>query len=125
AKTILVATGGQVFRPDIPGIEHTITSDEAFKLKTLPKSIVLVGGGYIAVEFAGIFNGLGVDTTLVYRGSNILRGFDEDVRVHLTDELEKRGIRIILQASPERIEKTDGGLITHLHGHGTPCQTEA
>jgi len=125
AKTILVATGGQVFRPDIPGIEHAITSDEAFTLKSLPRSIVIAGGGYIAVEFAGIFSGLGVDTTLVYRGSNILRGFDEDVRVHLADEMEKRGIRIILQASPEKIEKTDKGLITHLHGHSTPCETEA
>ncbi|RYG09101.1 MAG: glutathione-disulfide reductase, partial [Caulobacteraceae bacterium] len=126
ADKILIATGGGVYRPDIPGIEHAITSEEAFDLKTLPKSIVIVGGGYIAVEFAGIFNGLGVDTTLVYRGSNILRGFDEDVRVHLADEMEKRGIRIILSASPSKLERTeDGGLITHLDGgHAAPCESE-
>jgi len=124
AKTILIATGGQVYRPDIDGIEHAITSDEAFNLKTLPKSILIVGGGYIAVEFAGIFAGLGVSTTLVYRGSNILRGFDEDVRVHLADEMEKRGIRIILQAEHERIEKTESGFISHLRGQNSPCESE-
>jgi glutathione reductase (NADPH) len=122
---ILIAVGGQVHMPDLPGIEHCISSNEAFHLETLPKSIAVVGGGYIAVEFAGIFNGLGVDTTLVYRGPNILRGFDEDVRVHLADELEKRGIRIILSATPTSIEKTATGLVTHLDGHTTPCETEA
>ena len=81
ADKILIAVGGRVWMPsDVPGIELAISSNEAFHLPALPKSIVIVGGGYIAVEFAGIFNGLGVDTTLVYRGANILRGFDEDVR---------------------------------------------
>jgi glutathione reductase (NADPH) len=125
ADKILIATGGTVYRPDVDGIEHAITSDEAFHLERLPKSILIAGGGYIAVEFAGIFAGLGVETTLVYRGSNILRGFDEDVRAHLTDEMEKRGIRIILQAQHERIEKTPTGLISHLSGHTAPCETEA
>jgi NADPH-dependent 2,4-dienoyl-CoA reductase/sulfur reductase-like enzyme len=83
----------------LPGVEHAITSNEAFHLPTLPKRIVVVGGGYIAVEFAGIFNGLGVETTLVYRGANILRGFDDDVRAHLADEMEKRGIKVCSAAS--------------------------
>jgi glutathione reductase (NADPH) len=124
ADKILIATGGGVYLPELPGVEHAITSNDAFHLKTLPKSITIVGGGYIAVEFAGIFNGLGVETTLVYRGSNILRGFDEDVRIHLADEMEKRGIRIILGATPTEIEKTDTGLVTHLDGHSALCESE-
>mgnify|MGYP001145894790 CR=1 FL=1 len=80
AEKILIAVGGWPIKPDIPGAEHAITSNEAFHLAELPKSIVIVGGGYIAVEFAGIFNGLGVETTLIYRGANILRGFDDDLR---------------------------------------------
>jgi glutathione reductase (NADPH) len=115
AKTILIATGGRVSVPhDLEGIEHAITSNEAFHLPELPKHVVVVGGGYIAVEFAGIFNGLGVDTTLLYRGPNILRGFDEDVRSHLSEEIEKRGIRLIVGARHDRIEKTDEGLLNHL-----------
>jgi glutathione reductase (NADPH) len=125
ADKILIATGGGVHRPDVPGIEYAITSEEAFDLPKLPKSILVVGGGYIAVEFAGIFAGLGVETSLVYRGPNILRGFDEDVRVHLADEMEKRGVRIILSATPTEIIKTEKGLLTHLKGHSTPCETEA
>src|SRR5436190_3667196 len=117
ADKVLIATGGKVWRPDFPGVEHCITSDEAFHLTDLPRSILIAGGGYIAVEFAGIFAGLGVETTLLYRGPNILRGFDEDVRVHLADEMEKRGVRIILGSQHERIEKTDQGLLNHLtHG---------
>ncbi len=117
AHKILIAVGGRVWMPsDVPGIEHAISSNQAFHLPALPKSIVIVGGGYIAVEFAGIFNGLGVDTTLVYRGANILRGFDEDVRVHLADEMRKRGIKIILDSQHERIEKTPAGLISHMKG---------
>ncbi len=122
AAKILVAAGGHVHRPDVEGIEHAITSDEAFHLKALPKSILIVGGGYIAVEFAGIFAGLGVRTTLAYRGDNILRGFDDDVRVHLASEMEKRGVRIILGAAHSKIEKTDAGLVSHFgvtHGSCT------
>jgi glutathione reductase (NADPH) len=115
ADTILIATGGRVSIPDnLPGIEHAITSNEAFHLEALPKSIVVVGGGYIAVEFAGIFNGLGVETTLVYRGPNILRGFDEDVRSHLSEEIEKRGIKLIVGTQHTSIEKTDAGLVSRL-----------
>ena len=107
----------------MPGIEHVITSNEAFHLPQLPKSILIVGGGYIAVEFAGIFNGLGVDTTLVYRGPNILRGFDEDVRAHVSEEIETRGIRLIVGTQHERIEKTDAGLVNHL-SNGVTCGSD-
>ena len=108
ARYILVATGGWPNLPAIPGIEHAITSNEAFHLPTLPTSIVIVGGGYIAVEFAGIFNGLGVDTTLVYRGEKILRGFDDDLRDDLTAAMRKRGVRIITGANIAEIEAVTG-----------------
>ncbi|HWA60064.1 MAG TPA: glutathione-disulfide reductase [Caulobacteraceae bacterium] len=116
---VLIATGGRPTVPkDIPGIEHAITSNEAFHLPKLPKSILIVGGGYIAVEFAGIFAGLGVETTLMYRGANILRGFDNDVRSHLTGEIEKRGIKVILGCEHTKIEKGADGLVSHLtSGH--------
>jgi len=109
ARTILIATGGWPVMPTIPGIEHAISSNEAFHLTALPKSIAIVGGGYIAVEFAGIFNGLGVDTTIVYRRDKILRGFDEDLRDDLTQALVKRGIRIVTNAAPESIAEAAGG----------------
>ncbi|HEX5775903.1 MAG TPA: glutathione-disulfide reductase, partial [Caulobacteraceae bacterium] len=123
AEKILVATGGRPVKPDLPGAEHGITSDEAFHLESLPKSILIVGGGYIAVEFAGIFNGLGSEVTLLYRGPNILRGFDEDVRVHLAQEMEKRGIKIVLGCEHDRIEKTDAGLVSHF-SNGIDVTTE-
>jgi glutathione reductase (NADPH) len=120
ADKVLIATGGRPVTPQIEGAEHAITSNEAFHLPELPKSILIVGGGYIAVEFAGIFNGLGVDTTLLYRGPSILRGFDEDVRTHVADEIEKRGVRVIVGAQHERIEKTADGLTSHL-SNGINC----
>jgi glutathione reductase (NADPH) len=96
AKNILIATGGAPFAGDaIPGIEHVISSNEAFHLPTFPQRILVQGGGYIAVEFACIFAGLGAQVTLVYRGENILRGFDDDVRTHLRHEMERSGIRVI------------------------------
>jgi glutathione reductase (NADPH) len=96
AAHILVATGGWPHNgPRIPGMEHVITSNEAFHLPFLPRRILVQGGGYIAVEFACIFAGLGSEVTLVYRGENILRGFDDDVRTHLRGEMEKRGITVI------------------------------
>ena len=103
AERILIATGGKPFMPEIPGIEHAITSNEAFYLDELPESIVVVGGGYIAVEFAGIFNGLGVDTTLVYRGNQILRGFDQDIADHLSAEIQKKGIKLKLHSDISEI----------------------
>ncbi|MHA1544447.1 MAG: glutathione-disulfide reductase [Alphaproteobacteria bacterium] len=110
AETILVATGGHPFLPDHPGIEHAITSNEVFHLKNLPKTIMIAGAGYIAVEFACIFNGLGVDTTVVYRRDKVLRGFDEDLRDHLTAAMKARGIRFIFDTIVERIDKTDNGV---------------
>jgi len=114
ADKILIAVGGWPSAPEFPGSEHAITSNEAFHLEQLPGSVMVVGGGYIAVEFAGIFAGLGVETTLVYRGPNILRGFDDDVRAHLGGELEKRGIKLILASQHDKIEKTSEGLVSHL-----------
>ena len=108
AKYILVATGGWPVMPKIPGIEHAITSNEAFHLAELPSAITIVGGGYIAVEFAGIFNGLGVPTTLVYRRDKILRGFDDDLRDDLTAAMRKRGITVLTDATPTRIEAVTG-----------------
>ncbi len=105
AKTVLIATGGHPMKPDIPGAEHAITSNEAFELEELPASVLIVGGGYIAAEFAGIFDGLGVETTLVYRGEKILRGFDEDLRDGLMAEMFKREIDLRVNAEIVSIEK--------------------
>ncbi len=105
ARYILVATGGRPVVPNVPGAGHAITSNEALHLETLPKSITVVGGGYIALEFASIFHGLGVDTTVLYRGPKILRGFDEDLRDHLTNELVKRGIDIVTETDVAEIDK--------------------
>ncbi|SHG46657.1 NADPH-glutathione reductase [Kaistia soli DSM 19436] len=114
AKYILVATGSTPFvDPALPGRELAITSNEAFHLERLPERIVIVGGGYIAVEFAGIFNGLGVETTLIHRGKKLLRGFDDDLRHGLGEALEKKGIRLVLGDSPSRIEKGPDGLVVH------------
>jgi len=118
AKHILIATGGAPsMGKDIEGREHVISSNEAFHLKELPKRILIQGGGYIAVEFAGIFNGLGSEVTLVYRGDNILRGFDDEVRTHLRGELEKRGIKVITKKIVEGVEKVDHGLCVGLSDH--------
>jgi glutathione reductase (NADPH) len=103
ARTILVATGGHPFKPDTPGAEHAITSNEAFHLKELPKRITIVGAGYIAVEFASIFNGLGSQVTMIYRGELILRGFDDDIRTGLADEMQKRGVDILLNTQVSEI----------------------
>jgi glutathione reductase (NADPH) len=109
AKYILVATGGHPYRPEIPGAELAICSDEAFHLKRLPQRIVIEGGGYVAVEFAGIFLGLGAHVTIVYRRSPLLRGFDTDVREHLTEELERRGVNIRLSCEVAAIEAASDG----------------
>jgi glutathione reductase (NADPH) len=115
AKYIMIATGGAPNHgPGIPGIEHVISSDEAFHLTELPKRIVIQGGGYIALEFACIFAGFGSDVTVVYRGDNILRGFDDDVRAHARAELEKRGITIITGCVINKIDKHGKEFTTHL-----------
>jgi glutathione reductase (NADPH) len=115
AKYILIATGGgpNVDR-NLPGIEHVITSNEAFDLKQMPRRVVIAGGGYIAVEFASIFKGLGADVTLVYRGEKILRGFDEDLRDGLTAAMTRRGIRIVTGQVFTKIETSGSGLSGHL-----------
>ena len=125
ARKILIATGGRPVKPDFPGAELGITSDEAFHLPKLPRSIMIVGGGYIAVEFAGIFAGLGVETTLLYRGANILRGFDDDVRSHLADELGKRGVKVVLGCSHTSIEKQEDGLLLSKLTSELTFETEA
>jgi glutathione reductase (NADPH) len=118
AKHILIATGGAPHHgAQIAGLEHVISSNEAFHLKELPKRILIQGGGYIAVEFAGIFAGLGSDVTLVYRRDNILRGFDDDVREHLRGEMIKRGIKIITNQTVSGIQKVEHGLCVELSDH--------
>jgi len=115
AKHVLIATGGA---PNhglaIPGIEHVISSNEVFHLTALPRRIVIQGGGYIALEFACIFAGFGSDVTLIYRGDNILRGFDDDVRAHVRAEMEKEGISIITGNTVDKVEKHGKEFTTHL-----------
>ena len=112
AKHILIATGGWPVIPDIPGREHAISSNEAFFLKELPKRVIVVGGGYIAVEFAGIFHGMGAQTSLLYRGELFLRGFDGAVRKHLAEELTRRGLDLKFDADIKCIEKLDDGSLS-------------
>src|SRR3990167_4529436 len=110
AERILIAVGAAPFLPDIPGIDHAITSNEAFHLEELPKRVVVVGGGYIAVEFAGIFNGLGVETMQLYRGPLFMRGFDDDLRDLLSEEMTKKGIDLRMNSDIVSIEKEGGEL---------------
>lgn len=120
AEHILIATGGWPQVPDIPGREHAITSNEAFFLPQLPKRVIVVGGGYIAVEFASIFHGLGAETSLMYRGEMFLRGFDGSIRQHLHEELVKRGMDVRFNADIEHIEKqSDGSLQVFLKDGST------
>jgi glutathione reductase (NADPH) len=114
SKYILLATGSWPVVPDVPGSNHAITSNEAFFLEKRPERVILVGGGYIAVEFAGIFHGMGSHVTLVHRGARVLRGFDEDLRDTLGNEMSKRGIDLRLNCTVSRIEKTSNGVCAHL-----------
>jgi glutathione reductase (NADPH) len=115
AETILIATGAWPhLGAQIAGLEHVITSNEAFHLDALPKRILIQGGGYIAVEFAGIFRGLGAQVALVYRGDNILRGFDDDVREHLRTEMQRRGITVVTKQTVDAVEKVEHGLCAEL-----------
>ena len=123
AKYILVATGGWPVVPDIPGKEHAITSNEAFFLETLPKRVLMVGGGYIAVEFAGIFNGLGCDVTQLYRGPHFLRGFDDDVRTVLAEEMRKKGVDLRFNSNIARIVKKGDVYLAELED-GTEIETD-
>ncbi len=123
AETILIATGGSPSFPPGEGWEHAISSNEAFHLTELPKRALVYGGGFIAVEFAGIFNGMGSDVNLVYRGEQILRGFDDDVRHTLAAEVQKKGISLRVQTTIEGIEKTESGLLVKL-SDGTSLETD-
>jgi len=117
ARHILLATGGRPVLPQVDGIEHAITSNEMFLLDELPKSILIVGGGYIACEFAGIMNGLGVKTTQMLRSDQILRGFDDETRGFVADAMRGRGVDLRTNVNAVRIEKTDAGLsVTDTNG---------
>ena len=115
AETVLIATGAAPnMGAEIAGLEYVISSNEALHLGELPKRILIQGGGYIAVEFAGIFSGLGSEVTLVYRGENILRGFDDDVREHVSAEMRRRGINIVTRQTVASVEKVEHGLCSRL-----------
>lgn len=120
AKTILIATGGVPYvDPDLPGREHVITSNEVFHLAELPRRAVVIGGGYIALELASVFNGLGVETAIIYRGDKVLRGFDEDLRDGLMEALPARGIEIITGDTLAAVERGAAGLSARLRGGAT------
>ena len=119
ARRILVATGGWPHIPDIPGREHVISSNEAFFLNALPASVVVVGGGYIAVEFAGIFHGLGVQTTLIYRGELFLRGFDEEARRFLAERLRSKGINLLFNTRVDSVAQQDNRYLVNIPGAET------
>jgi glutathione reductase (NADPH) len=126
ARYILVATGAHPWFPPLPGIEHVVSSNEVFEWPELPRRILVVGAGYIAVEFAGIFNGLGAAVTVSYRGEQILRGFDEDVRHHLAAEMAKKGVRILVGSELERIDRqADGALKVSFAGGREPAMFDA
>jgi glutathione reductase (NADPH) len=110
ADKILIAVGGKPTKINIAGIEHAITSNEMFHLPEQPKHIAILGAGYIGVEFAGIMNGLGSQVTQIFRGAQILNGFDEDIRLDIQQGMEKHGIRMISNAKAEKIEKVPEGL---------------
>jgi len=115
AERILIATGGRAIVPDIPGSEHALTSNAVFSLEELPSRMMVVGAGYVALELGSVLCALGVDVTLVHRGEEILRGFDRDLRCHLHDELEAKGMRILLETRVEELRKTGSGFEARLH----------
>ncbi len=114
AEKILIATGGRPWVPEFAGSEHVITSDEAFHLEALPPRVVVVGGGYIACEFAGIFHGLGSEVHQVYRGDRVLRGFDDDVRSFLGEEMARKGIQFHFESNVSAVRKLAGGFSVEL-----------
>jgi glutathione reductase (NADPH) len=124
AEKILIATGGRPWMPDIPGIEHAISSDEAFHLESLPGRVIVVGGGFIACEFAGIFNGMGSSVVQVYRGEQVLRGFDDDVRNTLAGEMKKKGIDIRLNLNVTALSRDDAGILTASLDDGSELQAD-
>jgi glutathione reductase (NADPH) len=114
AARILIATGGRAIVPDIPGSEHAVTSNAVFSLEQLPKRMMVVGAGYIALELGSVLCALGVDVTLVHRGEEILRGFDRDLRCHLHDELEAKGMRILLETQVTALRKAESAFEAQL-----------
>ncbi|MFC1775995.1 glutathione-disulfide reductase [Pseudomonadota bacterium] len=124
ADKILIATGGRPWRPDIPGVEHSITSDEAFHLESLPERVVVVGGGFIACEFSCIFNGMGSEVVQAYRGEQILRGFDHDVQETLAAEMKKKGIEIRLHINVTELIRQSDGQITLKLDDGSELQAD-
>jgi len=124
AEHILLATGCWPHVPDIPGSEHAITSNQVFFLEHLPPRVLVVGGGYIAVEFAGIFHGMGAETRLLYRGDLFLRGFDTSVREHLRTELQKKGLDLQFHATPQRIDRRPDGTLAVTLEDGRVFETD-
>lgn len=124
AEKILVAVGGRPFVPDIDGKEHVITSNEAFYLKDLPKRVLVVGGGYIAVEFACIFHGYGAQVTQTYRSDLFLRGFDDEVRTHLAEQMRTQGIDVRFNSSPTKVEKLKNGSLRVTLNSGDVVETD-
>lgn len=116
ARNILIATGGWPSVPDVPGREHVITSNEIFDLEPFPARLLVVGGGYIACEFASIFNGLGSQVTQLYRGEQVLRGFDDEVRDFIAAEMRKAGVNLRVKSDVAGIERTAAGLVVKLNG---------
>jgi glutathione reductase (NADPH) len=123
-EKILIATGGWPSVPEFPGNEHVITSNEAFFIESLPKRSLVVGGGYIAVEFAGIFAGLGIESHLSYRGPLFLRNFDQDVRNVVAEELDKKGINLHFNSNVEKIEKQVDGTLLVSFLEGEPLEVD-
>ena len=123
AERILIATGGKPIVPEIPGREHALTSNEVFSLEALPKRMMIVGAGYIALELGSILCALGVDVSLIHRGEEILRGFDHDLRCHLHDELEAKGMRITLETQVKELRQT-GSAFEALLDNGEVLQTD-
>jgi glutathione reductase (NADPH) len=124
AEKILIATGGWPHIPEFPGSEHAVSSNEIFDLDTFPERLVIVGGGYIAVEFAGIFNGLGAKTTQLYRGPLFLRGFDEDIRTHAAEEISNSGVNLRFNVNVQAISPMDSALEVTLTD-GSTLQADA
>lgn len=125
AQHILIATGGWPIVPDIPGAHLGCTSNEIFFLERLPKRLLVVGGGYIAVELASILNGLGVEVTVMHRGPCLLRGFDQELRTHLYEEMEKTGVRFIPEQSPQAIERIDQETLSVVVQNAQRLETDA
>ena len=124
AKHILLATGGKPKKPEFPGVQFTKSSDDIFMMSSLPEKVVIYGAGYIACEFATIFNGLGVDVTLVYRGKNLLRGFDYDVQRLVKHGLEEKGIKVIVNTVIDSVTKCSNGLSVNLSDKSQLVVTE-